>query len=184
MRLGILWAKRYGATLVGLAVVDEPGIRTIEPVWPVGGDPGSDPVYYMGYEPRLAAVAEQAQLAIDQFAARCDEEGVAHNEVKRIGSPHEQFCAEATNCDLILLAKGSRFRFIAGDDEGDETLKQVLKDACRPVVAVPSSPFPEGPVVIAYDGSLQATTRSWRSRQQGWVNRRPFMFSALTEMPR
>ena len=44
-RLGVHWARRCGASLVGLAVVDEPGIRAIEPVWPVGGKPGVDPVY-------------------------------------------------------------------------------------------------------------------------------------------
>ena len=52
--LGIRWAQRSGATLVGLGIVDEPGIRAIEPAFPVGGTPGVDPVYYMGYEARLA----------------------------------------------------------------------------------------------------------------------------------
>ena len=156
VRLGITWAKLHKATLVGLAIVDEPGIRAIEPAWPVGGKPGSDPVYYMGYEARLAAVHERAQEALAQFAALCDEEGVAHIEVKRIGTPHEQFCEEAKSCDLVLIGRGSQFRFIAGDDEGDETLKQILKHACRAVVVVPSSTVGEGPVVIAYDASLQA----------------------------
>jgi nucleotide-binding universal stress UspA family protein len=32
----------------------------------------------------------------------------------------------------------------------------VLRDAPRPIVVVPPREFPEGPVVIAYDGSLQA----------------------------
>ena len=50
LRLGVRWARRSGATLVGLGIVDEPGIRAIEPAWPVGGKPGVDPVYYMGYE--------------------------------------------------------------------------------------------------------------------------------------
>ena len=52
--LGERWASRFGATLVGLGVVDEPGIRAIEPARAVGGNPGIDPVYYMGYEARLS----------------------------------------------------------------------------------------------------------------------------------
>jgi nucleotide-binding universal stress UspA family protein len=156
LHFGIVWARQHGATLVGLAIVDEPGIRAIEPVWPVGGTPGSDPVYYMGYEPRLAAVHERAQEALAQFATLCDEEGVAHTEIKRTGSPHEQFCEEAQSCDLILIGRGSQFRFIAGDDEGDETVKQVLKNACRAVVVVPLPSAGEGPIVIAYDASHQA----------------------------
>ena len=82
--------------------------------------------------------------------------GVAHAEVKAVGSPHERIQEEAQTCDLILLTRGSHFRFIAGDDEGDLTLRKVLKDTPRPMVVVPKTAWPEGPVVIAYDGSLQA----------------------------
>ena len=37
-RLGVRWAKRSGATLAGLGIVDEPGIRAIEPAWPSAGN--------------------------------------------------------------------------------------------------------------------------------------------------
>ena len=154
--LGIRWAQRSGATLVGLGIVDEPGIRAIEPAWPVGGTPGVDPVYYMGYEARLADVHRQVGQLLEQFAARCAEAGVAHAEVKAVGSPHELIAAEAQSCDLVLLARGSHFRFTARDDDSDEILKKVLKNTPRPIVVVPATPFPDGPIVIAYDGSLQA----------------------------
>ncbi len=114
-RLGVRWAKRSGAALVGLGIVDEPGIRAIEPARPVGGKPGVDPVYYMGYDARLADVHEKLEQALAQFAARCDEAGVAHAEVKAAGSPHERIAEEAQAHDLVVLARGSRFRFIAGD---------------------------------------------------------------------
>src|SRR5579875_3085553 len=52
--LGIRWARRFGASLAGLAIIDESGIRAIEPHVPVGGKPGVNPVYYMGYENRMA----------------------------------------------------------------------------------------------------------------------------------
>jgi nucleotide-binding universal stress UspA family protein len=155
-RLGVRLARRSGATLLGLAIVDQPGIQAIEPAWPVGGDPKSGAAYYMGYGLRLATVQENAQRALDQFASRCKEQGVAHVEVKRVGSPHEEIQQEAQTCDLIVMAKGSQFRFITGDDEADDTLKRVLKDTPRPVVIVPATASEEGPVVIAYDGSLQA----------------------------
>ena len=131
LRLGVLWARRCAAALTGLAIVDEPGIRAIEPAWPVGGTPGVDPVYYMGYELRLAAVKEQARQLLEQFAGRCDEAGVAHAEVTRIGSPDEQIRQEAERCELIVLGRGSHFRFIGGDEEHDDTLKRVLKDVSR-----------------------------------------------------
>ena len=155
-RLSIQWATTAGATLVGLAIVDEPGIRALEPAWPVGGKAAGDPLFYMGYEARLDDVHRKAGQRLEQFAARCDEAGVAHAEVKAVGSPHERIAQEAQTCDLVLLTRRSHFRFIAGDDEGDSTLKMVLKDTPRPVVVVPKKTWPEGPVVIAYDGSLQA----------------------------
>jgi nucleotide-binding universal stress UspA family protein len=155
-RLGIRWASWTGATLVGLGIVDEPGIRALEPAWSVGGKPGVDPVYYMGYEARLADVHLHVGRRLEQFAARCDEAGVAHAEAKAVGSPHERIQEEAQTCDLILLTRDSHFRFMAGDNEGDMTLKKVLKDTPRPMVVVPKTAWPEGPVVIAYDGSLQA----------------------------
>ena len=155
VELGIRWGRPFGATLVGLGIVDEPGIRAIEPLNPVGGKPGRDPVYYMGYHARMADVERQVEQRLEQFAARCVEAGTAHVEVKATGSPSELIEREAQSCDLILMPRGSNFRFTNKDDEGDETLKRVLKDAPRPMVVVPGT-CPEGPVVIACDGSLQA----------------------------
>ncbi len=136
-RLGARWARRSGAMLVGLGIVDEPGIRAIEPAGPVGGKPSVDSIYYMGYPARLEKVHEQVRQALDQFADRCTEADIAHAQLKRVGSPHEQIAQEAQSCDVILIARGSGFRFITGDVENDDTLKKVLKDAPRPVVVVP-----------------------------------------------
>jgi nucleotide-binding universal stress UspA family protein len=55
-----------------------------------------------------------------------------------------------------MLSRRLHLRSNAGDDEGDLTLRTVLKDSSRPVVVVPKNSRPEGPVIIAYDGSLQA----------------------------
>ena len=54
------------------------------------------------------------------------------------------------------MARGPHFRFTPTGDVGDETLKKVLRNSSRPVVLLPEAETPAGPVVIAYDGSLQA----------------------------
>jgi nucleotide-binding universal stress UspA family protein len=155
--MGIRWAKRFDARLAGLAIVDEPGIRAIEPLGPIGGSIGSNPVYYMGYENRMAEHRQRAAGLLADFAARCDRAGVAHEEVTRLGGPHEVIAREAGARDLILLPSRSHFQFTAHEDEPDDgLLKPILKDTPRPIVVVPGSPVPEGPAVIAYDGSLQA----------------------------
>ena len=54
--------------------------------------------------------------------------------------------AEAKFCELVLLARGFHFHFSAQDHRRDETLRKVLKETPRPIVVVPSSPFPDGPM--------------------------------------
>jgi nucleotide-binding universal stress UspA family protein len=155
--LGIRWARRFGAKLLGLVAIDEPGIRAVEPLGAIGGRPGSDPVYYMGYEYQMTYYRRQAERLLGEFAARCAEAGVPHVEVAMLGSPDEVIEREAQSCDLILLPRRSHFRFTAQDGSADEPLlKRVLTHAPRPVVLVPEEPWPEGPAVVAYDGSPQA----------------------------
>jgi nucleotide-binding universal stress UspA family protein len=155
--LGIRWARHFGAKLLGLVAIDEPGIRAVEPLGAIGGRPGSDPVYYMGYEYQMTYYRRQAERLLGEFAARCAEAGVPHGEVATLGSPDEVIEREARSCDLILLPWRSHFRFTTQDGSADEPLlKRVLKHSPRPVVLVPEEPWPEGPTVVAYDGSPQA----------------------------
>ncbi len=156
VRLGIRWAKRTKATLVGVAIVDEPGVFAMEPTWPVGGSADDKTTYYMGYEARLAMVEKQTTEALDRFVRKSEEESVAHIEVKRTGSPHKIIEQESHWCDLVLMARGSQFRSIACDDEADDTLKSVLKNGPRQIVIVPSADCSGDSVVIAYDGSIEA----------------------------
>jgi nucleotide-binding universal stress UspA family protein len=160
--LAIHWARQQDACLVGLAIVDEPGIRALEPAFPVGGTPGVDPVLYMGYQARIAQVKHNVGRLLDQFAARCALAGVKHQEMKAIGSPYEIIAREAHCCDLVMMDRAAQFRFTARGDEHDETLRKVLSRTARPVVVAPApapppAPVsPDGPVVIAYDASLQS----------------------------
>lgn len=155
--LGLRWARRFGARLAGLAIIDEPGIRAIEPLGPVGGRPGVNPVYYVGYDNRMDEVHRRADALLADFAARCERAGLEHEEVAGVGAPSEVIAREAAACDLILLPLRSHFRFTAQEEEPDDgLLRPVLRDTPRPIVVVPEGPAPDGPIVIAYDGSLQA----------------------------
>ncbi len=155
--LAIRWARRFGASLTGLAIADEPGIRAIEPLGPVGGRPGVNPVYYLGYENRMDEARRRADRLAAEFVARCASAGIAHEEVVDEGAPDEVIARRARSHDLVLLPQRSHFEFRAREDLPDEGLvRRVLKDTPRPIVVVPRSPAPEGPVIVAYDGSLQA----------------------------
>ncbi len=154
--LAVRWSRRFGARLVGLAIVDEPGIRAIEPAWAVGGTPGKDPVFYAGYDLRLHQIHEDVDRLLADFQTRCAQALVDALTLKRVGSPAAVIGQEAQVADLVLLPRGSRFRFTTRENEPDDTIRKVLKNAPRPIVVVPTTPAPDGPIVIAYDGSLQA----------------------------
>lgn len=150
VELAIRWARRLDAMLAGIAVVDEPTILRPEPV-PVGAGP-----YKLS---RDAALMEDARRQVEQllgrFSARCSEAGVTSRPVRDAGMPSERIVLEAQRHDLIVMGLQPHFHFET-QIEADETLREVLKHAPRPLVAVPER-LPEGEaVLVAYDGSLQA----------------------------
>ncbi len=73
-----------------------------------------------------------------------------------MGPPVEQIVEASQRFDVIVLGQKTHFRFDS-PDEPDDTLSEVVKHGPRPVVAVPRSRAAGGAVVVAYDGSLQAS---------------------------
>jgi nucleotide-binding universal stress UspA family protein len=154
---GIYLARKSGALLVGLGVVDEPTIREAEPRLIGGGVPYAEPVLY---RERIADARREVELFLSQFTRRCAEAGVACKVLEDVGTPHEQIEQQAQRYDLILLGQQTRFHFET--QEGyDDTVRRVLKNSPRPVITVPARlrMNPDEPghsVLVAYDGSLQA----------------------------
>lgn len=148
--LGVCWAKRFGATLAGVAVVDEPAICQRE-MTGVGGS------YYQSRIERIRLTHAQAETAqfVEAFAARCQLGQVRYTTQVRVGDPVDVLLTLHDDFDATLLAKDTRFRF-ATQDGPDDTLVEVLRQARRPVVAVPEV-LPAGDaVMLAYDGSPAA----------------------------
>jgi nucleotide-binding universal stress UspA family protein len=150
VELGIRWAQRYGAVLVGLGVIDAPTICKPQPV-PLGAS-----AYKVQRDASLLADAShKVTQFLEHFAQRCAEADVACQILQEVGLPTERILLEAQRYDLILLGQQTSFHFET-QAQPDDTLYTVLKHNSRPVVAVPV-PLPEGWVaVVAYDGSLHA----------------------------
>ena len=150
VELGIRWAQRYGAVLVGLGVIDAPTICKPQPV-PLGAS-----AYKVQRDASLLADAShKVTQFLEDFAQQCAEADVACQILQEVGLPTERILLEAQQYDLILLGQHTSFHFET-QEQPDDTLHTVLKHNPRPVVAVPV-PLPEGWVaVVAYDGSLQA----------------------------
>jgi nucleotide-binding universal stress UspA family protein len=150
VELGIGWAGRTGAMLVGLGIIDEPDIRTPTPI-PLGAS------YYKEHrDERLVTEARrQAEQALDQFSHRCVEAGVPSKLLEVVGEPHEQIRLESQRFDLIILGRQTYFDY-SRHGVPCETLEKVLRDSPRPVVTVPEMLPAGSSIMVAYDGSLQA----------------------------
>lgn len=148
--LGLRWAKQFSARLAGATVIDEPGITADEPV-PMGA------AYFKGerQEQAIGHARTKAAGLLQQFTQRCTAEGVTSTALQLVGDPPEVIQAEAQKHDLIMLGIETYFRFETQNTPCN-TLDHVLHSPPRPVVAVPETLVEGQPVVIGYDGSVQA----------------------------
>lgn len=160
--LGIDWARKSNALLVGLAIVDEPTIAAAAPVM-LGAAPYADPIVY---RERMADATRQAEQFLERFSLRCSEEGVPFKVLEDVGLPCERIMLEAQRYDVILLGQTTRFHFET-HERHDDTLAKVLKNTPRPVVIVPELRTGGQSVVVAYDGSLQAARALLAFRELG-----------------
>jgi nucleotide-binding universal stress UspA family protein len=148
--LALDWAKRSGARLLGLGIVDEHSIRGAEPV-PLGAG-----AYKAARdEARMADAHHRVLDFLTDFRARSKVAGVTAEVLEDIGDPAARILREAQRCDVVILGRETHFHFET-QDRPDATLAQVLRASPRPVVIVPRE-LPEGyGVVVAYGGGREA----------------------------
>jgi len=150
LELGLQWAKRCEAVLVGLGIVDEPTIRSHEPV-PIGGG-----VFRMERDKdRIAEARGKVERFLDSFNEQCDRAGVSCKVIDEAGLPFAEILRQSHRYDLVLLGHETHFHFET-HDKADETLWRVLRRDSRPVAIAPPQLEPGSSVVLAYDESPQA----------------------------
>jgi len=151
LELGLRWAKRFDALAVGIGIIDEPGLTTTGAMLFGGGHHW----HTAARTQLLYRARHRVDLILEEFTGRCAEVGVNSRTLEDVGFPFAQILMEAQCYDLILLGQQSHFDNVSRG-ESDETLRLVLQDSPRPVVAVPKSPSGGESIVVAYDGSLHA----------------------------
>jgi len=148
--LGIEWAKRLDAVLVGLGIVDEPTIRSHEPV-PIGGAAFK----IERDEFRMAEARGKVEEFLDAFTQRCTEANVSCKALEDVGLPFKEILRESHRYDLVLLGHETHFHFETAN-KADETLWRVLRRETRPVVIAPPTLKSGSCVLVAYDESPHA----------------------------
>jgi nucleotide-binding universal stress UspA family protein len=139
-------AAKHRLRLAGLAVVDRDRVSPREAV-PIGGATFK----VRRDEASVETAREGMKHVLQEFVRGCREQGIAHLEISGEDDVAHEIARESPVFDLVLLGYT--------DDRVREAtpLFDILKACPRPVVVVPDIAPPEGPVVIAYDGSLQAS---------------------------
>jgi nucleotide-binding universal stress UspA family protein len=157
--LAFRWAAGFGTTVAGLGVVDEPGVCA-PAMAPIGGESFKE----RRDEVLLARARGRVEEWLDEFCRRAG--GLPVRGYKVVGDPREQLVAESQRSDLLVLGRETYFKF-ATQAEPCDTLRQVLKDSPRPVVAVPENPTAGHSTMVAYDGSLQAARAAYAFQASG-----------------
>ena len=157
VEMGVEIARGHGASLVGLAIVDEPDIRAGEATG-IGGSSYK--------KQRDQSLLEDAQRQVAEwlagFSERCRAAGVPAQSLEERGRPAATILEEMRNYDLTLMGRHANFTFeTAASDR--QTRDAVLHQARKPVIVVPEQPpVPSPRVLIAFDGS-SASKRAVRS---------------------
>ncbi len=147
-------AKIYDADVVGLVIIDIPGIeRSIGP-FPMGGS------YYAKQltEAKIKKADKQVRKILEEFAKICDDNDVKHREHQRQGIPSNHILEEAKFFDLLIIGRKTHFEF-SEDMQAGGSFDEVLQRSITPVIAVPENfDFPKFPrerfnCLICFDGS-------------------------------
>lgn len=143
-------ARDLRASLVGLAIVDEPDIRAGAAVG-IGGT-----TFKRERDAVLMADAhKQASDWLVLFESRCRRAGVPAKALEVVGRPADSILVEMASRDLTVMGRDANFKFET-DPEDSGTRDAILHRASGPVLIVPEDAAdrpPRNAVVIAYDGS-------------------------------
>jgi len=121
VELGIQWAKRFHALLVGLGIVDEVTIRKPE-AEPIGGG-----YYKRERDEELMKQACPCDWAdLGTICSAMHQSDVSFKLLQDTGLPYEEILRESQRYDLVLFSHETHFRF-GTVDQPDETLWNVLK---------------------------------------------------------
>jgi nucleotide-binding universal stress UspA family protein len=147
-------ARVQELTLLGVAVVDVPGIEAIN-VWT---EPA--PLDFVT-EARTAQLRDAEAVAtrlLDEFRRTCEERRVRCETELFRGAPVDGIVDAARSADAIVIGSRTYFHFETDERPGD-TLQRLLQAKVCPVLAVPAEVrLPLTSVLFPYDGSAAAGT--------------------------
>ena len=153
VRYAVALAKRYGAQLHGLHVVD---IRLLEGPFlrDISASLGTAP--YVNYQGNISMILEErGNAALDSFRALCEENGVTCETSQATGIVTRCIVENSESADLIVMGRGGEHSEWLDGLVGS-TAGGVVRRAQRPVLVTGVDTPGTKRFVVAYDGSVHA----------------------------
>ena len=154
LRYATWLAKRLGATVTGLHVVD---IVSIEGSFfhDISGSLGFEP--YLDFTSKMReALNERGRALLDEFGATCSAEGIRFDTSLQIGIVPSEICERAREADLVVIGhRGVNQRFSSGLLGG--ATESVTRQCPKPVLVTPLEFSEIKAPMLAYDGSQRAS---------------------------
>jgi len=155
LELAVEITREHRANLVGLAVVDKPGICAGAAMG-IGGSS-----FKRDRDKKLLALAyDSAAQGLATFARQCSLHGVSSHGLQVVGRPAESILGEMPRFDLTVMGRDANFS--SSSHRSDSGVRDtILRHAEKPVLLVPDTPV-DGPlklgktVLVAYDGGAIA----------------------------
>ena len=161
IRYSLELARHYGSSLSLMSVINTSRLSRVGP-FPVG----------MGHmaakmrEDRIQICREHAEAALVQFEAAAAEAGVATEVIRKEGDPFDILTSAWRFHDLCILGVRGWFDH-AVVPEPEAALHRLIGHGVRPLLAVTETYRPVRKVLVAFDGSMEASKAMKRFTQIG-----------------
>lgn len=151
-RFAIRLARKFNASITGLAVVD---ISNLPASIGIGGY-GTEIVGRHIWTEMADDTRVVAEKLLKQFKQTAEKEGVRYSDIKRQGASSDLIIEETKYHDLLVAGRDSHF-FYNQPDKDTQTLAKVVKGGYAPVLVVTDEYRDVEKIMIAFDGSGPAS---------------------------
>jgi nucleotide-binding universal stress UspA family protein len=149
---GIELAKKSGATLAGMSIVDTYGIERTA----AGASPGA--FYYAEklVDEKVNESRAILEKLLSDFEQKCSANGLKSEKILKSGAPAKEIIKETELADLLITGINTYFHFETSD-KSDDTFEKVISHGKCPIIAVTDQELPlDLSALIAYDGNAKA----------------------------
>jgi nucleotide-binding universal stress UspA family protein len=150
VKRGVELARRHGAEITGVTIIDEAQLRNVGPV-PAGAAHAARALR----EHRLRVTQGRIRGAIEDFQERCASDGVPFRVQQETGEAFSLMTNLARYHDLMIFGLRSVFDYGFGVDPQD-TLTRLVRSGVRPLIAVSREYREIRRVLLSYGGSAES----------------------------